>query len=56
MVGERSKRAEAVGATSSGVLGSENPDMSNDKCGQNPHRRKDKVSWARFVRPGLVGS
>ena len=56
MVGERSKCVEVIGATNGGALGSENPDMSNDKCGQNPHRRKDKVSWARFVPPGLVGS
>ena len=39
-----------------GVLGSDYPGLSNDKCGQNPHRRKDKVSWVKFVFPGLVES
>ena len=29
--------------------------MSNEKKGENPFRRKSKVSWGRFVRPGLVG-
>ena len=39
-----------------GAVGSEYPGLSNDKCGQNPHRRKDKVSRVKFVFPGLVGS
>ena len=56
MVEERSSRAEANGVTDGGLAGSEYPDMSNDKYGENPYRRKDKVSWARFVLPGLVGS
>ena len=56
MVGKRSKRIEAETASDRGALGSENPGMSNDKYGQNPYRRKDKVSWGRLVRPGLVGS
>ena len=29
--------------------------MSSDKEGENPSRRKPKVSWARPFRPGLVG-
>ena len=29
--------------------------MSNEKTGENPVHRKPKVSWGRFVRPGLVG-
>ena len=29
--------------------------MSSDNPGENPERRKPKVSWGRFVRPGLVG-
>ena len=28
--------------------------MSNDKTGENPVRRKPKVSWGRLIRPGLV--
>ena len=34
---------------------SENVGMSNEKTSENLVRRKPKVSWARFVRPGLVG-
>jgi hypothetical protein len=29
--------------------------MSSEKLGENPSHRKPKVSWGRFVRPGLVG-
>ena len=29
--------------------------MSSDKAGEKPARRKPKVSWARVIRPGLVG-
>ena len=29
--------------------------MSNDKAGENPARRKPKVSWGREIRPGLAG-
>ena len=42
--------------TESGALTSENADTSSDKPGENPGRRKPKVSWARFVLPGLAGS
>ncbi len=28
----------------------------NDKEGEKPSRRKSKVSWARVILPGLVGS
>ena len=42
--------------TESGELISENADTSSDKPGENPGRRKPKVSWARFVLPGLAGS
>ena len=56
MVEERSNRVEVQGATEDGRVRSENPDMSNDKYGENPYRRKDKVSLGRFVRQGLVGS
>jgi hypothetical protein len=30
--------------------------MSNDKTGENPVRRKPKVSWGREIRPGLAGT
>ena len=39
-----------------GALGSENADMSNDKTGEIPVRRKPKVSRATFFVPGLVGT
>ena len=42
--------------TDGGALTSENADTSSDKPGKNPGRRKPKVSWGRFVLPGLVGS
>ena len=48
--GDRSARA-----TERGPRGSDYADMSNEKWGENPHRRNSKVSWGRFVRPGLVG-
>ena len=34
----------------------ENADTSSDKSDKNSDRRKPKVSWARFVLPGLAGS
>ena len=43
-------------ATDRGVLTSEYADMSNDKPGEIPGRRKPKVSWATFFVPGLVGT
>jgi hypothetical protein len=42
--------------TDCGALRSEDADMSSDKTGQIPVRRKPKVSWGRFVLPGLVGT
>ena len=42
--------------TDGGDTGSENADMSSDKPGKIPGRRKPKVSRARFVLPGLVGT
>ena len=34
---------------------SENAGISNFKAGENPVRRKSKVSWAMIITPGLVG-
>ena len=45
-----------VMATDPGALGSENADMSNDKTGEIPVRRKPKDSWAMLIIPGLVGT
>ena len=43
-------------ATDPGALGSEYADMSNDKPGEIPGRRKPEVSWAMLVIRGLVGT
>ena len=56
VVGERNRCIEAERTTDGGVSISENADTSSDKPGKNPGRRKPKVSWARFVLPGLAGS
>ena len=45
-----------VMVTDPGALGSEYADMSNDKTGEIPVRRKPEVSWAMLVIPGLVGT
>lgn len=34
---------------------SKNAGMSNEKAGENPARRKYKVSWVKVVFPGLAG-
>ena len=44
-----------VRATYPGARGKANVGMSNDKGGENPPRRKTKVSRAMPVIPGLVG-
>jgi hypothetical protein len=56
VVGERNKPQRSPTETEGGALISENADMSSDKPDENSGRRKPKVSWARFVPPGLVGS
>ena len=43
-------------ATDGGVLRREYADMSNDKPGEIPGRRKPEVSRATFFVPGLVGT
>ena len=42
--------------TDRGAFRSEDADISNVKAGEIPVRRKPKVSWGRFVLPGLVGT
>ena len=56
LVGERSKQLRSRTETNGGALASENADTSSDKPDENSGRRKPKVSWARFVPPGLGGS
>ena len=55
MVGEYSIRNEAKGVTHSGAYGSKNVGTSNRKAGENPARRKIKVSFAMTISEGLVG-
>ena len=37
-----------------GAIRSENAGISSKKTGENPVRRKSKVSWATRLDPGLV--
>ncbi len=37
------------------VCGSDYVGMSNDKAGENPARRKPKISWGREILSGKVG-
>ena len=48
-VGERSYRAEGKGVTHAGALRSENAGTSNHNAGENPARRKIKVSSAMMI-------
>ncbi len=48
-VGERSNRAEGKGVTHAGAFGSENAGTSNHNAGENPARRKTKVSSAMVI-------
>jgi hypothetical protein len=43
-VGERCVRGEAVRVSGRGLYASENVGISNEKTGENPVRRKPKVS------------
>ena len=57
VVEEHCHRIEAGPARAvCGVVTSEYADMSNDKAGEIPARRKPEVSWATFFVPGLVGT
>ena len=48
-VGERSVCDEAKGITHGGAYGSENAGTSNHNAGENPARRKTKVSSAMVI-------
>ncbi len=47
VVEERSTPRRSRTVRSGGACGSENAGMSNDNAGENPARRKPKVSWGR---------
>jgi hypothetical protein len=55
VVGERSDCDEGKGVTHAGAIGSENVGTSNRNAGENPARRKSKVSFALEINEGLVG-
>ena len=56
VVEEHSQLGRSGKATDRGLLTREYVDMSNDKPGEIPGRRKPKVSRATFFVPGLVGT
>ncbi len=47
VVGERNYQRRSHRVTSGGAVISDYAGMSNDKPGENPGRRKPKVSWGR---------
>ncbi len=47
VVGERCCQHRSRTVTSGGAAASDYAGMSNDKTGENPVRRKPKVSWGR---------
>jgi hypothetical protein len=56
VVGERSIVGRSQSVSTGGRNRSEYADTSSVKTGEKPVRRKPKGSWARLIRPGLVGS
>ena len=55
MVGERSVGLRRWIEKSAGGIRSANVDMSNDKEGEKPSRRKSKVSCTTLIGAGLIG-
>ena len=55
MVEERSVSLRRCAVRHAGDIRSANADMSSDKGGERPPRRKPKVSCATFIGAGLVG-
>jgi hypothetical protein len=55
VVEERSVSLRRCAARHAGGIRSANADMSNDKEGEKPSRRKLKVSCATLIGAGLVG-
>ena len=52
MVGERSVGLRRWGVNPAGGIRSANADMSSDKTGEKPVRRKPQVSCATFIGAG----
>ena len=55
MVGEHSSCYEAKGVTHGEARRRDNVGTSNRNGGENPPRRKTKVSFAMIISEGLVG-
>ncbi len=55
VVGERSLREEGKAVRRTGLQRSDYADISNDKTGEKPVRRKPEDSWVKLICPGLVG-
>ena len=55
MVGEHSIGLGSRVVRPGGGIGREDADMSSDKVGEKPTRRKPKVSWVKLICSGLVG-
>ena len=53
MVGERSVGLRRCLEKDAGGIGSANADMSSDKAGERPARRKPEVSCATFIGAGV---
>lgn len=56
MVGERSVNLRRFFVKKAGDIRSANADISNDNDGENPSRRKSKVSCSTFIGAGLIGA
>ena len=54
-VGERWIRLRRSLARGAGGIPNENAGMSSEKACENHAHRKSKISWVKFVFPGLVG-
>ena len=54
-VGERWTLGRRATETTPGRCPSDDAGISSDKVSENLTRRKPKDSWARQIRPGLVG-
>ena len=55
VVEKRSMPGRSLTGKWGGLHGSDYADMSSEKARENRARRNPKVSWGRFVHPGLVG-
>ena len=55
VVGERSVSLRRCLEKDAGGIRSANADMSSDKGGEKPSRRKSKVSCTTLIGAGLVG-